>query len=264
MGHELFHMFVESRMIGHESCPMLMECCVVTNHGKWVMSHVRGVAYKGHDSCPMLVECGVVTNHRTWVISHVRGVTYDGTCVPHLTYECVLWLHVVTRHTLELVHVWISHVTHHAHMHNASYICIHTHQRYTQTHQTGAIARRCNTLQHTATHCNTLQHTATHCNTLQYTAPHCTTLQHTATHCNTLQLTATHRTTLQHTAIHCNTLQHTTTHYNTLQQTHQTSTRQHPHLPARPYYESQVDKRPNKGQQNKQWISTAIFLKSAK
>ena len=31
------------------------------------------------------------------------------------------------------------------------------------------LQRRCNILQHTATHCNTLQHTAAHCNTLQHT-----------------------------------------------------------------------------------------------
>jgi len=47
--------------------------------------------------------------------------------------------------------------------------------------------KRCNTLQHAATHCNTLQHT--HSNTLQHAATHCNTLQH--THSNTLQHTAT-------------------------------------------------------------------------
>jgi len=79
--------------------------------------------------------------------------------------------------------------------------------------------RRCNTLQHTATHCNTLQHTTTHCNTLQHTATHCNTLQHTTTHCSTLQHTAAHYNTLQHTTTHCNTLQHPATHCNTLQHT---------------------------------------------
>ena len=70
-----------------------------------------------------------------------------------------------------------------------------------------ALARHCNTLQHTATHCNTLHHTATHSNTLHHTAPHRTTLQHTI------------RRALQHTATHCNTPHHTAPHRNTLQHT---------------------------------------------
>ena len=103
--------------------------------------------------------------------------------------------------------------------------------------------KRCNTLQHTATHSNTLAPAPTaalapplkHCNTLQHTLKHCNTLQHTATHGNTLQHTctsshsctsaprantATTYNTLQHTATHCNTLQHTATHLYQLPQLH--------------------------------------------
>jgi len=81
--------------------------------------------------------------------------------------------------------------------------------------------RRCNALQHTATHCDTQRHFVSHCNMpvtivnvftsdtpqVQHTATHCNTLQHTATHCSILQHTATHCSILQHAAMsYCNTL----------------------------------------------------------
>jgi len=115
------------------------------------------------------------------------------------------------------------------------------------------IMKKCNTLQHTATHWNTLQNTTTHCdilrpcckhalrsvlpfmhicimekrNTLQHAATCCNTLAHTKTHCgficNTLQHTATYCNTLAHITTHCgiicNTLQHAATCCNMLQHT---------------------------------------------
>jgi len=57
--------------------------------------------------------------------------------------------------------------------------------------------KRCNTLQHTATHSNTLAPAPT-----AALAPPAQTLQHTATHSKTLQHTATHGNTRQHTATH--------------------------------------------------------------
>jgi len=103
--------------------------------------------------------------------------------------------------------------------------------------------RRCNTLQHTATHCNTLQHTATqgsaqhvwksheshmnlgHIIHMYDTATHCNILHHTATHCNTgLGAACMNKSRITHElgaypsyVRHCNTLQHTATHCNTLQ-----------------------------------------------
>jgi len=88
-------------------------------------------------------------------------------------------------------------------------------------------------VQHTAKKCNTLQSSATHCHKL-YTRREVLTLQttqHTAAHGSRLQPMAAHRDTLQHTinalrgvdtpdsakhATNCNTLQHTATHCNTL------------------------------------------------
>jgi len=120
--------------------------------------------------------------------------------------------------------------------------CIHTNTAESGHPYTRVMwhIRKCNTLQHTATHRNILQHPATHRNFIAshntkydslrppihtsyvtYTRVHSTrtTMQHTPTHCNTLQHAAKNCDALQHTATHCNTLQHNATHCNTLQHT---------------------------------------------
>ena len=104
---------------------------------------------------------------------------------------------------------------------------IDTHHHILQ--HTATSEKKCNRMQHTATHrpsyhptafsvptathCNTLQHTATHCNTLLHTATHCNTMPHTATQCHTLQRNSV-VPTQRLLYVNCNTLQHTATHCN--------------------------------------------------